>query len=426
MQAAQDAYINSINALQQELNRSFAGMYDDVAYMQEQFNSFKEIRDQYLTATTQGYEVAKLNRQIDKDLSETESDWLKAQLTQFQEILNAEDKQNKLTQYEIDKLNNQYNVLKAIAELEDARAAKDTVRLTRDENGNFMYQYTADEDKINDAEQKYDDAVKSLYDLIRDHADEAQQQILDAMQQFSDKYGEILQDMTLTTEQKTKRIQDLIDWASNKLGFWTDDFAETMNDLNNINEIAGEFWNRNGRSLTEEVNGQLGGQLVDFANHITAAQNAVDSGLSALSTYDTDIAKILEEAGINDMTMDLQMQRLNYEANYAIDNINTLDDELTEVSESIRTMATAWDTFNEKLEKTLENMQSMFEMIQGIVKADIGDSSLGEYIDIGAKWSSNIAGNRFGLNLPQKETSFSLADYLAKYTGGGVHDENED
>ena len=64
-------------------------MYDDVAYMQEQFNTFKEIRDQYLSASQQGYEIAKLNRNIDKDMGETESEWLKEQLRQLQDIINV-------------------------------------------------------------------------------------------------------------------------------------------------------------------------------------------------------------------------------------------------------------------------------------------------------------------------------------------------
>ena len=113
--------------------------------------------------------------------------------------------------------------------------------------------------------------------------------------------------MTLTTEEKTKRIQDLIDWASERFGFLTEDFANTMNDLNNINELAGNIWNRNGVSLTEEVNGKIGSRLSDFSMIITAAQNAVDAGLSSLGSYDTYIANILKEAGIDDLSIDLQM-----------------------------------------------------------------------------------------------------------------------
>jgi hypothetical protein len=41
---------------------------------------------------------------------------------------------------------------KAQIALEEAQDAKDTVRLTRDSEGNYGYVYTANEDKIADAE----------------------------------------------------------------------------------------------------------------------------------------------------------------------------------------------------------------------------------------------------------------------------------
>ena len=36
-------------------------------------------------------------------------------------------------------------------QLEEAQNAKDVVRLTRDENGNYAYRYTANQDKVNEA-----------------------------------------------------------------------------------------------------------------------------------------------------------------------------------------------------------------------------------------------------------------------------------
>ena len=42
--------------------------------------------------------------------------------------------------------------------LEDAQAAKSTVRLQRDSEGNIGYVYTADENKLAEAEQKLSDA----------------------------------------------------------------------------------------------------------------------------------------------------------------------------------------------------------------------------------------------------------------------------
>ena len=45
----------------------------------------------------------------------------------------------------------QYQLLLARIKLEESQNAKDTVRLTRDENGNYAYRYTANQDKIDEA-----------------------------------------------------------------------------------------------------------------------------------------------------------------------------------------------------------------------------------------------------------------------------------
>jgi len=57
-----------------------------------------------------------------------------------------------LTEYDVQMMELQYKHALALQELEDAKNAKSVVRLTRDENGNFGYQYTADDKGISDAQ----------------------------------------------------------------------------------------------------------------------------------------------------------------------------------------------------------------------------------------------------------------------------------
>jgi hypothetical protein len=47
--------------------------------------------------------------------------------------------------------------------LQDAQNAKSTVRLSRTADGGFGYIYTADESKIGEAQQQYEDAENALY-----------------------------------------------------------------------------------------------------------------------------------------------------------------------------------------------------------------------------------------------------------------------
>jgi hypothetical protein len=57
-----------------------------------------------------------------------------------------------LSQYELDLQQAKYDLLLAEIELEEAQNAKSVVRLRRDSEGNMGYVYTADENKVSDAE----------------------------------------------------------------------------------------------------------------------------------------------------------------------------------------------------------------------------------------------------------------------------------
>jgi hypothetical protein len=56
--------------------------------------------------------------------------------------------------------------------LEDARDAKTVVRLKRDNEGNLGYVYTADQDKLAEAQQELEDAQNSLYNIGLEGANE--------------------------------------------------------------------------------------------------------------------------------------------------------------------------------------------------------------------------------------------------------------
>jgi hypothetical protein len=68
--------------------------------------------------------------------------------------------------------------------LEEAQNAKSTVRLQRDNEGNFGYVYTANKDEIANAQQAYEDAQNALYNIS-----------LQGQQNYTSKYLEAIQGM---------------------------------------------------------------------------------------------------------------------------------------------------------------------------------------------------------------------------------------
>jgi hypothetical protein len=66
-------------------------------------------------------------------------------MAQFIQETQQLQNQNKLSNYELEIQQAKYDLLLAEIALEEAQSAKSTVRLTRDNEGNFGYVYTADQ-----------------------------------------------------------------------------------------------------------------------------------------------------------------------------------------------------------------------------------------------------------------------------------------
>jgi hypothetical protein len=124
-------------------------------------------------------------------------------LKALQEEINLISEKNDLSEYDIEMMNLQYQLTLAQIALEEAQASKDTVRLTRDQDGNMAYQYTANQEKVSKAQQEYENVLQSINDLAANRVSELEQQCLTAEQQYLQSAQEILLDTTLTDEQRT-------------------------------------------------------------------------------------------------------------------------------------------------------------------------------------------------------------------------------
>jgi hypothetical protein len=101
---------------------------------------------------------------------------------------------NKLSNLELDIQKAKYDLLLAEIALEEAQNAKSTVRLKRDSEGNFGYVYTADQEKVNDAEQELLDTKNRLYNIGLDGANQYGQMLLQIRQEYADALAQLEED----------------------------------------------------------------------------------------------------------------------------------------------------------------------------------------------------------------------------------------
>ena len=150
-------------------------------------------QEEYLTTTNKIYETNKLIRQAEKDLADTDSLIAKQKYKDYIQNIKNLSEQNRLSKYELEIAQARYEVLKAEIALEEVKNAKDSMRLMRDSQGNWNYVYTANQDKIDQAQQALEDAQNNLYNIGLNGAKDYQSKYAEIMQEAFEAFKEIEQ-----------------------------------------------------------------------------------------------------------------------------------------------------------------------------------------------------------------------------------------
>lgn len=133
-----------------------------------------------------------------------------------QELKDLKQK-DKLTKDDIALANKRYQIYLMEAQLEEARNSKNTMKVTRNEEGNWSYQYVADEEDIESKQAALTQEYAELYDMAKKAYQDSITLALEAKEEFLKRYKEIMDNTTLTDEERMKRIEEL-----NKEYFGTD------------------------------------------------------------------------------------------------------------------------------------------------------------------------------------------------------------
>lgn len=165
IQTIRDEFLNAINVIFQELNNKMTGGMG-LGYIEEQWNLINKNTDQYLDSINAIYSVQQLQNKYLESINSYDSVGAQSKLNELmeQEISYLQE-QDKLSQYDIDRAELKYQIaLKQIA-LEEAQQNKSSMRLRRDSQGNYSYQYTADNDQMSKIRQEISDLYNQLYNL---------------------------------------------------------------------------------------------------------------------------------------------------------------------------------------------------------------------------------------------------------------------
>lgn len=344
-------------------------------------------QDEYLTKTNQIYEMNKLLNNVNQAIDKTNNQAAKNRYQQFtKEIEQLRDK-DKLSQLELEIAQAKYKVLEAQIALEEAQNAKSTVRLQRDNEGNFGYVYTADQEKVNDAQQALADAENDLYNIRLDATNKYGQQKLQYEKELAEKLAELDQKAAEdavyreTTYQQERALviqqyTDLITTAGNL-------YAKAQEEDSRVVQDA---WVNSFDIIKDNSN--------SWKDTITENTNIINDTFKEWQDSMDEISKIVgddlkdTQQKVKDVTD--ESNKLYQEVSNRV--IPALEGELS----SVRSATEAWAQHRQQLLDTIRAYEELLNAIQATLRAQSGFGSGSGNNSGNSDWSKDMGSVSYG------------------------------
>ena len=324
-EALNDIYQNEVAAAQETLEKLLSGGlgFDRLnASMQH----MSDIQDEYLTKTNQIYETNKLLNSLNNDINKTNNVASKQKLNAFAKEIEQLQEKDKLSNLELEIAQAKYKQMQAQIALEEAQNAKSVVRLSRDNEGNYGYVYTSDQEAISGAEQELADAENDLYNIRLKGANEYGEKVIQLNQWIAEELAKIDNDATLTQEQRNELKAELLNQYYEKLNMYTDLYGIAQEE---DARVVNDAWVNAYSDII--LNGE------ECKNAITDYNEETDESFNNLQN---NLATVVELAGTDLTTLQDKVDKVTSTSESLRNEINTqvipaLDAELDRVKEQI-------------------------------------------------------------------------------------------
>ena len=422
LKRAQDLLKKFVDTAAEKLKKALGASDWDMT----QFDRLKELDDQYLDDYEKIYEFSKLTRDINNSIDDADTIRQKERLREItQEIADIEASGKEVSQYEIDALRKKYELRLAEIALEDAQAAKSTVRMSRDNDGNWSYVYTADNDNVDKARQNYEDKLYEYQKLNSEFIKEQEGNFLKLEQEYVDAMTKIAEDSSLNQEDKEMRLQETQAYYQR--------MAEIMSDqlgiaLNKNSELYTKDWLDYSKTTGYKISKMEDYQTKIDDTYIGHLQPTIDSSTELLDQFmeytvgDDGFYSQLETAlddyyQKQDETLQAAGTSLAGYAGDVTEAMEAAEDSSKDAADSVTTSAQEMrDAFDEVIDKVNDlnkmNLDKLREDNKKTIKS-IGDliekyKDLGEQIDKtnskannGGSTGGNYSGGNSSSNSPK-------------------------
>ena len=362
---------NKLGQFGSELEKALTGgkTFEDMELALKRTNTLQE---DYLTTTNKIYETEKMMRVAQTAIDTSIDATAKAKLKNFIQETKQLQEQGKLSKTELSMQQAKYDLLVAEIALQDAQNAKSTVRLKRDAEGNFGYVYTADQKKVNDALQNFEDAQNALYNIGLEGANTYSEKYQQALQEMHNTLTEIntayLNGEIATQEEYDAKMLAAKEYYYNLLENYSDIYTKTLTADSNV---ARDAW------MDDHV---------DMTKSSQEWMEAVDEYSSnasiAMKEWQQTVAEVETKTGLSYSQIQNSIKKVTEESNTLKNTltdpenglIKTLSNQMTKVDDVIDKYAKEWAP---NIQTIIDKYLELANAIKNAITTESGETSGG-------------------------------------------------
>jgi len=169
-----------------------------------------------------------------------------------------------------------------MAEMEEAANAKSTVRLVRDENGGYGYQYTADQDELDAAEQHYEDVLEQIRELSTSTADQMAQGIINAKLQLQQALSELRREDYASEEEYKAKRDEIIAYYTGQMNYYSEQYQLCVADMQDNLLALSDHYGEENINVSEEMSENLNDDVNEMIEHQDEYVDAVHEAVAAI------------------------------------------------------------------------------------------------------------------------------------------------
>ena len=211
----QNRLTNSIKTIMDTANKAMTQGYG-IDTTIERWNDAKDAADGYYDEVERVYQLEKLESEWENVINSSNS--LKAQqyLTDMMDSqLNNLREKTKLSEYDIELAEKELAIYQAQMALEDARNNKNSMKLVRNEQGNWAYQYVADEGDVAAKEEEMLRLLYERYEFVKNSSQEATEALLELYQTAQERLTELMEEYTNADAERRAEIEEEYEYLYN-------------------------------------------------------------------------------------------------------------------------------------------------------------------------------------------------------------------